>query len=187
MRRASLVLLLGVMVGLGGTNCDDGDGTSTGDGGLADGLADGDSHGGDASVGGGGSGGSAPSDAANASGGNGGRSPDAATGNPDTPASCVTETFTLAMVGPNGGSECGFDLPRSIPFGGINLVLTPGWGTVCYATSSQGCGSGASADGWWLNGDSVLLCDATCDRFNSKVGVGRLTIRLGCPTETCKH
>jgi hypothetical protein len=99
--------------------------------------------------------------------------------------SCLTESIVLAAVPPGGGSACSFTFNGNYTPGSINLLLTPGWGTVCYAGSSGGCGSGASSDGWWwFNGNEIALCDATCTRFYDQPA-GKLTIQLGCPTETC--
>jgi hypothetical protein len=107
------------------------------------------------------------------------------TSSPDGP--CVPQSSTLAIVGPSGGSACSFAFSKSYTPGLINLVLTPGWGTVCHAGSSQNCGSGASADGWWFSGGEIHLCDATCSRFYKQTIAGKLTVQLGCPTENCTH
>lgn len=111
-------------------------------------------------------------------------------GGPDTTGTditgpCVPQSFTLAVVGP--GSACSFAFNKPYTPGSINLVLTPGWGTVCYAGSSQNCGSGASADGWWISAGKIQLCDATCSRFYKQTIAGKLTVQLGCPTENCTH
>jgi hypothetical protein len=112
---------------------------------------------------------------------------DAASSPPDAAPRCVPESFTLAVVPPGGGSACSFAFSRPYTPGQINLVLSPGWGTVCHAGSSQGCGRGASADGWWVNGNEILLCDATCARFYRQTQAGRLTVQTGCPTQACTH
>jgi hypothetical protein len=105
----------------------------------------------------------------------------------DTTGPCVPQSFTLAFVGSGGGSACSFEFNKPYTPGSINLVLTPGWGTVCYAGSSQNCGSGASADGWWISAGKIYLCDATCSRFYKQTTAGKLTVELGCPTESCTH
>jgi hypothetical protein len=70
----------------------------------------------------------------------------------------------------------------------MNLLLTPGWGTVCFAGSSGNCGTGSSADGWWFSGpQEIAVCDATCTRFYNQTIAGTLTVQLGCPTEDCTH
>ena len=112
---------------------------------------------------------------------------DAATSDAADSGSCLTGTAVLATVPPGGGSECSFTFGESYTPGSINLLLTPGWGTVCYAGSSSGCGSGASADGWWfVSENEIALCDASCTRFYDQPA-GKLTLQFGCATEDCTH
>jgi hypothetical protein len=97
----------------------------------------------------------------------------------------LTGTALLAAVPPGGGSECSFTFTDNYTPDFINLVLTPGWGTVCYAGGSSGCGSGASSDGWWfLSPTEIALCDSTCSRFYDQPA-GKLTLQFGCATEGC--
>ena len=109
---------------------------------------------------------------------------DAAT---DAPGSCLTSSTQLAIVQTAGGT-CSFPYNGPQPSGTINLLLTPGWGTVCFAGGSQGCGTGSGADGWWFSGpQEISVCDATCTRFFNQTIAGKFTVQLGCPTETCMH
>ena len=102
-------------------------------------------------------------------------------------AACVPTSYQIAFVPPGGGSACSFKFNKPYTPGLINLLLTPGWGTVCYAGSSSNCGSGASADGWWFSAaDEISLCDASCTRFYNQPA-GKLTVRLGCATQNCTH
>src|SRR5258708_11306918 len=54
---------------------------------------------------------------------------DAAT---DAPGSCLTSSTQLAIV-QNAGGTCSFPYNGPQPSGTMNLLLTPGWGTVCFA------------------------------------------------------
>jgi hypothetical protein len=109
---------------------------------------------------------------------------DAAT---DAPGSCLTSSTQLAIV-QNAGGTCSFPYNGPQPSGTMNLLLTPGWGTVCFAGGSQGCGTGSGADGWWLSGpQEISVCDATCTRFYNQTIAGKFTVQLGCPTQTCMH
>ena len=106
---------------------------------------------------------------------------------PEAPTSCVTDSTVIAIV--QTATGCAFSYTGPVPQqGGINLLLTPGWGTVCFAGSSGNCGTGSSADGWWFSGaQEIALCDATCTRFYNQTIAGKLTVQLGCPTEACMH
>jgi hypothetical protein len=105
----------------------------------------------------------------------------------DAPTPCVPKPVVIAVVQTAGG-QCSFPFTDSFDAGEINLLLTPGWGTVCFAGSSGNCGSGSSADGWWMSGPGeVSVCDATCTRFYNQTIAGKLTMKLGCPTENCMH
>ena len=100
---------------------------------------------------------------------------------------CVPTSIQLAIVQTAGG-QCAFSFTDAYQAGSINLLLTPGWGTVCFAGSSAGCGTGSSADGWWFSGATeISVCDATCARFYKQTIAGKLTVELGCPTEACMH
>jgi len=105
---------------------------------------------------------------------------------PDAPTSCVTSSTVIAIV--QTATGCAFSYTGPTPAGTMNLLLTPGWGTVCFAGSSGNCGTGSSADGWWFSGpQQIALCDATCMRFYNQTIAGKLTVQLGCPTEACMH
>jgi len=109
--------------------------------------------------------------------------PDGAT---DAPGSCITSSTQLAIVQTATGCAFAYTGPQSP--GTMNLLLTPGWGTVCFAGGSTGCGTGSGADGWWFSGaQEISVCDATCTRFYNQTIAGKLTVQLGCPTEMCMH
>jgi|SRR5882672_4870004 len=174
-----------------GESSDGGVDASTGPGGTTDasdtGLHDGAASG-DVSTGVADASSSDAALAADASGADGalaeGAVVDAAT---DAPGSCLTSSTQLAIVQTAGGT-CSFPYNGPQPPGTMNLLLTPGWGTVCFAGGSQGCGIGSGADGWWFSGpEEISVCDATCTRFYKQTIAGKFTVQLGCPTETCMH
>lgn len=106
---------------------------------------------------------------------------------PDAPTSCVTKSTQIAIIQQNSGS-CSYKLNGSYDPAKINLVLTPGWGTVCFAGSPGNCGTGSSADGWWFSAsDEISVCDATCARFEKQTIAGKFTVEEGCPTKACTH
>jgi len=70
------------------------------------------------------------------------------------------------LVQTAGGTTAASRTMAPSPPGTMNLLLTPGWGAVCFAGGSQGCGTGSGADGWWFSGpEDISVCDATCTRF----------------------
>ncbi len=190
-------LLAGLACGVAGCG-DSGSSTAPGDAGTemgAGGSSVGGAGNGGAGAGGAGAGGAGAAGTGGAStggasgssaGGASGGAIDAATDTgSDTGGVCVPDSVLLASVPPGGGSSCSFTFSTSYQSGLVNLLLTPGWGTVCHAGSSSNCGSGASSDGWWFVSDTeIALCDSTCTRFYDQPA-GRLTLQLGCPTESC--
>jgi hypothetical protein len=148
-----------------------------------DGAASGDVSTGNADA----SSGDGSGDAANASGADGAIADGAlADGATDAPGSCLTSSTQLAIV--QTATGCSFPYTGAQSPGAMNLYLTPGWGTVCFAGGSTGCGTGSGADGWWFSGpQEIALCDATCSRFYNQTIAGKLTVQLGCPTEMCMH
>ncbi len=187
----SLALVVAGVVGAAGCGSDDdsggGSGGASGTGATgAGGGSAGTSTGGASGAAGSSSGGGAGASSGGASG-SGGSSSDAGSDSGADSGTCLTGTKLLATVPPGGGSKCSFTFSGSYTPGAVNLLLTPGWGTVCFAGSSSGCGSGASADGWWFVGpNEIALCDATCNRFY-KQPAGKLTLRFGCASESCNH
>jgi hypothetical protein len=106
---------------------------------------------------------------------------------PDAPTSCVTQSTQIAIIQTASG-QCSYKFSGSYDPNKINLVLTPGWGTVCFAGSSSNCGTGSSADGWWFSAPGeISVCDATCARFEKQTIAGKFTVEQGCPTQACMH
>jgi hypothetical protein len=182
--------VLVVMAGSGGVEAcgDSGSGDASG-GANTGGQSTGGTNAGGTSSGGASTGGTNSGGAGTGATGTGGSLTDGgldATTKPDADSgTCLTDSIVIASVPPGGGSACSFTFDGSYAPGSINLLLTPGWGTVCYAGSSGGCGSGASSDGWWwISGTEIALCDSTCTRFYDQPA-GKLTIQLGCPTKNC--
>jgi hypothetical protein len=109
-----------------------------------------------------------------------------ADGATDAPGSCITSSTQLAIVQTATGCSFSYTGPQSP--GTMNLLLTPGWGIVCFAGGSTGCGTGSGADGWWFSGpQEISVCDATCTRFFNQTIAGKFSVQLGCPTEMCMH